>query len=196
MGTQVKNIGSPLSPAVAVYKNMLYTAVRRPQNNEVNILRYDGVAWTEFGSAPGVRTPSQPALGTFEDKLYLAVRGEDNYVYLAAYDGARWFPPERAPGTGRTLAAPALAQFGSLFYLFYNSEMGYNTLWVAFNPNFKYGTYIVPEGQSNLRQVSAALYGGNAARYQELAAINHIQSLTGTDTYPVKPGDVLLTPPA
>ncbi len=193
MATQVKKLGSPLSPALAVYKNFLYMASRRPDNNEVTILRFDGREWVEFGSAPGVRTASQPSLSTFQDKLYLAVRGEDNRIYLSAYDGVTWGLPQAAPGVGKTLAAPTLTQFGNLLHLIYTSELGSKVMWVSFNPNFRYGTYVVKAGEDDLTDVARAVFG-NPNRYREIAALNNISPLPGTTTYPVSEGDVLLVP--
>ena len=193
MATQIRNIGTPLSPAMAVFQNFLYMATRRPENNEVNFLRYDGRQWAELGSVPGVRTGSQPSLAVFQNKLYLAVRGEDNFLYLSAFDGARWSPPQIVPGTGKTLAAPNLTQYGNLLHLTYTSELGYRLMWVSFNPNFRYGTYIVKPGQRDLAAVSLALFG-NANRAREIAALNHIEPIPGTGVYPVSEGDVLLVP--
>lgn len=197
MATQIRNLTAPptLNPNVTVFKNFLYMASRRSDNNEVTILRFDGRQWVELGSAPGVRTPSQPALNTFQDRLYLGVRGEDNFIYLSAFDGVNWGLPRIVPGAGRTLAGPTLSQYGNLLHVIYSSEMGARVMWVSFNPNFNYGTYTVQPGQANLRDVSLALFG-NPNRHRELAVLNHIQPIPGTDTYPVAAGDILLTPAA
>ena len=193
MATQVRNIISPLSPAVAVYQNHLYMASRRPATSEVNILRYDGRTWVEFGDVPGARTGSQPSLATFQDRLYLAIRGEDNRIYLAAFDGIKWGLPQQAPGVGKTLAAPALAQFGNLLHLFYTSELGARVMWVSFNPNFRYGTYEVRPGQNDLAAVAHAALG-DPNRAREIAALNNLTPLPGTSIYPVSAGDILLMP--
>jgi len=82
------------------------------------------VSWEKM--TPGA-SPSTSALAYFNDRLYLAVRGADNGIYLRSMDmSGVWGPWTMAPGA--TSAAPALAVFNNRLHLIVK-DLNDNTIW-------------------------------------------------------------------
>ncbi|MFD3536412.1 hypothetical protein [Streptomyces sp. NPDC058664] len=67
---------------------------------------------------PTSATPSAPVLAVHDNKLYCAVRGWGNEIYVSRRDGDTWTPFGRVPGLV-THHAPALASYRGQLYLAY-----------------------------------------------------------------------------
>ncbi|AZQ74371.1 hypothetical protein EKH77_26990 [Streptomyces luteoverticillatus] len=72
---------------------------------------------------PGSATPSAPALAVHDSKLYCAVRGFDDQIWVSRRDGTTWTRFAAVSGHG-THHAPALASFNGRLYLAHTGRDG------------------------------------------------------------------------
>jgi hypothetical protein len=82
----------------------------------------------------GPHTFGAPALGVYDNKLYLVYRGhygDNNTIWWSWYDGSQWEGDEQVvvPGKGPyTDAAPALAVYDNKLYLVHKGN-SVDTIW-------------------------------------------------------------------
>ncbi|MYV97642.1 hypothetical protein [Streptomyces sp. SID3343] len=95
---------------------------------DVVVKSHGGVSWSLPTQPLGGTGVSAPALAVFGDRLYLAVRGLDDGVYVCRWDGNSWSPYTQVSSWG-TDDTPALAVHGGRLYLaHHNSD---NLVYVA-----------------------------------------------------------------
>lgn len=108
------------APAVAVFKNRLYMAVKGAGDNRlyVNAMDLETWIWEGWKEIPG-ESPVSPALVVFGDKLYLFYKGvsDDNIHYTFMDENNEWSSPGKVPWN-ITSDTPALAVFGEKLWLF------------------------------------------------------------------------------
>ncbi|MFJ2194118.1 hypothetical protein ACIOJE_40315 [Kitasatospora sp. NPDC087861] len=117
-------------PAVAAHNGRLHCVHRA--------LIGDYLMWT--ASADGVdwlpdetldfRSPDNPALASFNSKLYCVFRGMDNRLAWSTYDGTRWSEPQLIDLY--TTHAPAIATFEGKLYCVFRADDS-RVLWTTYN---------------------------------------------------------------
>jgi YD repeat-containing protein len=107
------------APAMAVFQNRQYMAVKAAANNNIYIKSRDNAgvfsAWTQMTGA----TSTSPALATFNDQLYLFVKGAANrkIFYKSMDTGGTWNGWTEVIGADSPFK-PALVMFNGQLYLF------------------------------------------------------------------------------
>ena len=121
-------------PALSVFpnQNKLYVAFQgngssRPSYT-VNIMSSsDGESWDGFLSIPGQTTSAGPALAYFNNKLYVAFRGNGSsrpshtVNIMSSSDGENWDDFLSIPGQ-TTSAGPALAVYNGMLYVAFRGD--------------------------------------------------------------------------
>ncbi len=105
-------------PAVAVFNNKQYIAVKGASNNNIYIRSKDGTAaWTDWSAISGA-TDASPALVVYNNRLYLFVRGLDGGVYYKHMTtGGTWSSWSTVPGWS-TSTSPSAAVVKDTLWLF------------------------------------------------------------------------------
>ena len=106
-------------PALAVFNNRQYIAVKTPNGNQIYVKYQDELGnWYGWEHISGA-TSASPALAVFNDRLYMAVKGgSSNNIYLRSMDGSGTWDSSWTQVPGATSEAPALAVFNNRLYLF------------------------------------------------------------------------------
>ncbi|MFC9234977.1 hypothetical protein ACFTZK_00540 [Streptomyces decoyicus] len=94
------------APALATLQNNLYLAYRDLFSGYVHATVHNGTGWSAPTRLPGT-TLDAPALAVRGSSLYCAVRGQDNNIWHAGFDGTRWTDFQKTPAVV-TLSAPAI----------------------------------------------------------------------------------------
>ncbi|WP_322872192.1 phosphatidylinositol-specific phospholipase C domain-containing protein [Streptomyces goshikiensis] len=88
-------------------------------SNDIGLLTHTGSAWSAPALPwPGSKTPDAPALAPLGGKLYCAVRGLGNQIYISRLEAGKWSGFVRVASL-LTHHAPALTAFNGKLYLAY-----------------------------------------------------------------------------
>jgi outer membrane biosynthesis protein TonB len=102
---------SPTTPAMAQVGDTLYMAVQGNSDIKNGNPMYlasssdGGQTWDGWNPIPNYSTYAAPSLAAFDDTLYLAYQGTNNYVYVAALTDGSWTQTNTNLSTSK---APAL----------------------------------------------------------------------------------------
>ncbi|MCZ1008415.1 glycoside hydrolase [Streptomyces lydicus] len=92
-----------------------------PTSNNVTLLTSTPSGWSAPTLPwPGAKTPDAPALAMHDGRLYCAVRGMADQIYISKRDGGTWTGFSPLPYF-RTRHAPALTSFNGRLYLAYTT---------------------------------------------------------------------------
>jgi hypothetical protein len=74
-----------------------------------------------------------PALTTYNNKLYAFVRGTDNGLHFASFNGTTWDGSYSIPGGGLTYNAPAVATYNNKLHVVTRGSTGNGIHYNSFN---------------------------------------------------------------
>ena len=91
------------------------------------------LGWSRWSEVPSAEeTTSSPASASYQNTLYLFVRGTDSRIYQNTLNGSNWSGWSQPPfGNWQTTSAPSAIQYGNILYLFIqglDSRIYQNTL--------------------------------------------------------------------
>jgi hypothetical protein len=95
------------------------------QRASLNLLAVQSQQWDGWKHAPEAGlTFDAPAVTTYNNKLYAFVRGTDNGLHFASFNGTSWDGSHSVPGGGLTLNAPAVTSYNNKLYLVTRGSTG------------------------------------------------------------------------
>jgi hypothetical protein len=170
------------APAMAVFQNKQYLAVKGTADNHIYIKSRTGrtsfadSSWTQLTGL----TSASPALISFNNRLYLFVKGyADAQIYYCSLgtDGL-WTPWGIVSGSS-TLHKPALVVFNDRLYLFLTGGTN-RILYDSMDPAERWsGWYLMPTGLSD-RAPAVVNYNGGMLVF--VKGVDNAPWYTGTST--------------
>jgi hypothetical protein len=113
---------TPNAASIVAFNGRLYATHRGMDNNIYTVSSADGLTWTPAERASGetsdgfAKTPDAVAMTVFNNRLYQAHRGSNNFIYLrSSTDGSRWTGWQQIDGN--TPDAISLATFNNKLYV-------------------------------------------------------------------------------
>ncbi|WP_385625072.1 hypothetical protein PXH67_40475 (plasmid) [Streptomyces sp. P8-A8] len=103
------------NPAIADYRNALYTVFGRATDNKLMWSRYDGTAWTTPRAIGADASDQPPALAVYKNNLHLLYTGGDGRLYHGWFNGQEW-SAARPVGNWASALGPALATLDSALW--------------------------------------------------------------------------------
>ncbi len=144
--------GEPASiagPSLALFRNRIYMAYRGANLTDIYLAWYDGNTWqgnVKISSMTGgisPKTTATPALAAFRDKLYMVYKGESSTMYVAWFDGTKWFGNVKISSQSggispKTSLGVAAAVYNDRLYIAYRGSSS-STLYYAWFDGAKWG---------------------------------------------------------
>ncbi|WP_406240425.1 hypothetical protein [Streptomyces anulatus] len=155
------------TPAIADYRDALYTVFARSTDNKLMWSRHDGKAWATPRPIGTAASNQPPALAVHQNNLHLLYTGGDGRVYHGWFNGQQWSATRQA-GNWTSALGPALAALD-------------NKLWAARTDNQRVHvashvsdhTWSASETVGNSRKPDARALSG--------PALNHMGGALGVD---------------
>jgi hypothetical protein len=152
---------SNYNPGVAVYNNRLYLVYKGKDSNTLYTAYFDGITWygnekiviNKANGEPDPKSNYNPGVAVYNNRLYLAYKGEDsNTLYTAYFDGTTWYgntPIKEQPPGGVSPESnynPGVAVYNNRLYLVYKHGDS-NSLYTAYFDGTKwYGDQQIGDG--------------------------------------------------
>lgn len=125
----IPNGASTHAPAMAVFNNRQYFAVKASSGNGIYIASTDGRGnWSNWTQIPG-STDTSPVLVTYNNRLYLFVRGLDGAIYYKSMNSSgTWSAWSTVPGWSSS-DHPAATVLGDYLWLFAKGSGSNNSIY-------------------------------------------------------------------
>jgi hypothetical protein len=178
---------SPEAPAVAVFMDREYMAIKGGGANNKIYIRYQDNTGIRppWGTISGFTTKS-PALAAFNNRLYIAVKGAmaDN-IWLRSMDASGNWDASWTQISGTTSEAPALAVFNNRLYLFIK-EAATNTIsYQSMGTSGDWDGWSVLSGGTTTKPIGLTAFNNKLYVFVKDAATNHIfyRSMDTSETW-------------
>lgn len=115
------------APAITVHNNQIYIAWRNYNDNFIFWSAYDGDGWSIPAQVPGARTFENPAICSYDGKLYLSCNagqyaGQTAALIFMWFDGENW--SDAMPAGLSVYSGPAMAVYNQALYIAVCPERG------------------------------------------------------------------------
>jgi hypothetical protein len=117
-------------PALAVFNGSLYCFFQNPGNNSITYLSStDGTTWRPGSGqiVPKSQTNGSVSVAVFNDRLFLAYRGNDNNLWCKWMGDTGWSNDVQLFSDFQLIASPTLKVFKGILYCYFVENDGLNS---------------------------------------------------------------------